>query len=639
MGAREVAVSVVARPSGLRRALFVLLTAALVLSGLLSMPSQAQAAVPTVPGAFVSLEPARVLDTRVGNGAAQSPVPANATVSLQIAGRGGVPALGVSAVVVNVTVTASTGGGFVTVYPSGTAMPTASNLNFTTGQNIPNLVTVKVGADGNIALTNNSAGTVHLIADVAGYFLAGDATAPGTFVSLDPARLLDTRVGNGAPQAQVASNGTASLQVTGRGGVPGGDVVSAVVVNVTATAPSASGFVTVYPSGTAMPTASNLNFTTGQSIPNLVTVKVGSDGKINLTNNSTGSTHLIADVAGYYLAGTATEPGAFVTLDPARLLDTRVGNGAPPSPVATNATTSLKITGRGGVPASGVAAVVSNVTVTGPSAAGFVTVYPSGTVMPTASNLNFTAGLSIPNLVTVKVGANGNIALTNNSAGTVHLIADVAGYYLGDPAQPSSAAAALQLTHDLPTTSVSSATAILNSLTVAEPGPMDGYDRDLFGSSWLDATNNGWPPIPNAFCDVRQASLYREGTGVTYASDCSILSGAWLDPYTAVWLYDASADVQIDHVVPLAESWRTGSAGWTTEQRKKFAHDKLEVMAVYGPANASKGDKGPHLWKPPNQAAHCLYAKRWIVIKSTYSLTVNSSEKTALQQMLSTCQS
>jgi hypothetical protein len=197
-------------------------------------------------------------------------------------------------------------------------------------------------------------------------------------------------------------------------------------------------------------------------------------------------------------------------------------------------------------------------------------------------------------------------------------------------------AAALQLTHDLPPTSVGSALAMLNTLTVAAPGPMDGYSREQY-PHWRDATNNGWPAIPNAFCDVRQAALYREGTGVTYASNCSILSGAWLDPYTAVALY-AISDVDIDHVVPLAESWRTGAAGWTTAQRTTFANDKLVVVAADDGANQSKGDKGPELWKPPNQAAHCLYAKRWIVIKSKYSLTVNSSEKAALQQMLSTCQ-
>lgn len=397
-------------------------------------PTFEEGAEPSVPGAFVSLEPSRLLDTRVGNGAPRTPVSGFGTVRLQVAGRAGVPS-GVAAVVVNVTATEPSSSGFVTVYPSGTAQPNASNLNFTPGKTIPNLVTVQLGGDGRINLTNNSAGTVHLLADVAGYFLAGTPTEAGTFVSLAPSRLLDTREGNGAPQGQVGARRNATLQVTGRGGVPSSGV-SAVVVNVTVTEPSSSGFITVYPSGSSQPTTSNVNFTRGETIPNLVTVKVGPDGFINLTNNSSGGVSLIADVAGYYLDGNATQPGAFVSVDPVRLLDTREGNGAPQSAVARSATVGLQVAGRGGVPASGVAAVVSNITATQPAASGHLTVYPSGTAQPNASNLNFTTGQTIPNLTTVKIGADGKIALTNNSGGSVHLIADIAGYYLGHPAQP-----------------------------------------------------------------------------------------------------------------------------------------------------------------------------------------------------------
>ena len=125
-------------------------------------------------------------------------------------------------------------------------------------------------------------------------------TSSGSYVALNPARLLDTRYGIGAPAAPVRTNGTVSLQVTGRGGVPaigspGG--VSAVVLNVTVTAPKAAGWVTVYPDGTSQPGTSNLNYLTGQTVPNVVVAPVGADGKVNLA--VTGSTHLIADVSGY----------------------------------------------------------------------------------------------------------------------------------------------------------------------------------------------------------------------------------------------------------------------------------------------------------------------------------------------------
>ena len=125
-----------------------------------------------------------------------------------------------------------------------------------------------------------------------------------------------------------------------------------------------------------------------------------------------------------------TTPGAVVPLPPARILDTRTGQGAA-GPVPASGSVSVQVTARGGVPATGVSAVAVNVTVTAPAAAGYVTVWPSGTPRQTTSNLNFQAGQNIPNLVIVPVGADGKIQLYNGSPGTVQLIADVAGYVLG----------------------------------------------------------------------------------------------------------------------------------------------------------------------------------------------------------------
>jgi hypothetical protein len=159
-------------------------------------------------------------------------------------------------------------------------------------------------------------------------------------------------------------------------------------------------------------------------------VKLGADGFVSLKNGSSSASHLIADVAGYYLDGTPTEPGTFVSLSPSRILDTRVGNGAPVGKVAAGGVLDLEVAGRGGVPESGAVAVVLNVTVTEPGAAGFITVFPAGGSAPLASNLNFSAGQTIPNLVTVKLGADGFVSLKNGSSSASHLIADVAGYFI-----------------------------------------------------------------------------------------------------------------------------------------------------------------------------------------------------------------
>ncbi len=303
----------------------------------------------------------------------------------------------------------------------------ASNLNFVAGQTVPNLVVAPVGSDGKVTLYNGSAGSVQLIADISGYYMGGTVPAGG-FGSVAPLRMLDLRTGTGAPQGNLAAGGTTTFTVLGSGGVPASGV-SSVVLNVTATGATAGGFITAFASGTPRPLSSNLNFLTGQTVPNLVMVPVGADGKVSLYNGSAGSVALIADISGYYVAG-AVPAGGFGSVAPLRLLDTRYGTGAPKAAVPADDTVSVEVAGHGGVPESGVSAVVLNVTATAPKASGFSTVYASGTPRPLASNLNFATGQTVPNLVIAPVGLDGKVTLYNGSSGSVELLADVFGYFL-----------------------------------------------------------------------------------------------------------------------------------------------------------------------------------------------------------------
>ncbi len=257
-------------------------------------------------------------------------------------------------------------------------------------------------------------------------------TAPGAFNPLKPVRVLDTRYGTGAA-GPVFPNQVIRLPIRGRHGV-GADAGS-VILNVTVTQPSAAGYVTVYPDATA-PTASNLNFVAGQTVPNLVVCAIGADGYLSIRNASPGTIHLLADLAGYYQGGKAVHRGMFQPMSPARLIDTRVTTG----PVGPGGSIDVQVTGTKGIPATHVQAVFLNTTVTQPQRDGYVTAWPSGTPRPTASSLNFRAGQTIPNLVMVKIGANGKVSLYNGSAGTAHLIADVAGYVLDgiDSEQPGA---------------------------------------------------------------------------------------------------------------------------------------------------------------------------------------------------------
>lgn len=267
-------------------------------------------------GFFDPLSPTRLLDTRNGTGAPRAAVGAHATLDLAVAGQGSVPT-GISAVLLNVTVTGATAAGYVTAYPDGPVRPTASSVNFPAGKTVPNLVLAAVGADGHVELYNGSSGTVQLVADVSGYLLAGDPVRTGGTGALTPARLLDTR-----SSTAIGAGKTRVLAVAGHGGVPASRV-SAVVVNLTATRATSGGAITVYGSGTA-PTTSNLNYGPSQTIANLASVKLAADGSLTIYNRSSGTVQLLVDVVGYVTSADAPLPGATTSRYVTDL--TKVGN-------------------------------------------------------------------------------------------------------------------------------------------------------------------------------------------------------------------------------------------------------------------------------------------------------------------------
>lgn len=168
----------------------------------------------------------------------------------------------------------------------------------------------------------------------------------------------------------------------------------------------------------------------------------------------------------------------------------------------------------------------------------------------------------------------------------------------------------------------------LAQLTVAPDGSMDGYDRDQF-PHWSSQ---------NGTCDTREVVLQRDGTDVTVDDACQPTSGRWYSVYDGVWLSDSS-DVHIDHLVPLAEAWRTGARNWSQSKREAFANDldSQQLIAVSGSSNTSKGDKGPEEWRPQNSGYQCMYARSWINVKYTYDLTVSADEVAALEDMLDAC--
>ena len=302
----------------------------------------AAAAPEAPPGGFTAVTPARILDTRTGSGAPPGKIGPGQVLELQVTGRGGVPATGVSAVALNVTVTEPTEAGFVTAYPTGATRPVASNLNFVAGQTVPNAVAVKVGSGGRVSIFN-SAGTSHLVADVAGWH-ATERSVGSPFTPAAPVRKLDTR-----ESQPVGPGGTRRLALTQ--GLPPG--TTAVALNVTVTEPSTGGYLTVHPAGESRPTVSNLNFVPGQTRANLVTVKISASGAVDIFNHS-GTTHVVVDLLGYWGPASLSRLSA---VTPTRVLDTRSGLGRPAGPVGPGHTAVLQLPCPRAVP-EGMASVV-----------------------------------------------------------------------------------------------------------------------------------------------------------------------------------------------------------------------------------------------------------------------------------------
>jgi len=333
------------------------------------------------------------------------------------------------AVAVFWTAPASTGGSVITGY-TVTASPGGQTCTWTSGPLTCTVTGLTNGTPYTFTVTaTNGQGT-------------GPASAPSSpvtptagthFHPVVPARILDTRPG--PSQTGLAGKFTAAqartLQVTGHGGVPPG--ATAVIANVTAVLPSAASFLSITPDaptpGTPI-TTSSLNLTPGTVRPNLVVIKLDSNGRASIYNNS-GTVDVLADVVGWFDDGSI--PGdATTAVDPARILDTRPGPGqiGLAGPFTATSARVLQVTGHGGVPVGATAAVL-NVTSVNPTADSFLSLTPDALgpgQVPATSNLNLAAGTVRPNLVVVKLSASGTVTIYNNS-GSVHVLADVVGYF------------------------------------------------------------------------------------------------------------------------------------------------------------------------------------------------------------------
>jgi spore germination protein YaaH len=375
-------------------------------------------------GTYVPMAPTRLLDTRVRNGLSGK-LSANVPQTFQVTGRGGVPA-NATAVTGNLTVVGETSSWAVYLGPVPTASPTTSNLNFQRGDVVSRGLTVGLSSTGTLSATYMAmpGNTTDLVLDVTGYFVPDASGA--TYVPLAPARLLDTRVGNGL-SGKLSANVPQTFQVTGRGGVPAS--ATAVTGNLTIVDETKSWAVALGPNATSAPTTSTINFSAGQVLANSVTVGLSSTGTLSATYISTSgnTTDLVFDVTGYFAPGSGGS--AYVPIVPVRLLDTRLGNGLT-GPFSAGVPRTFQVTGIGGVPPNA-NAVTGQVTVVNPTNSWAAYVGPDPVADPSASTVNFLKGDIRGNGLAVGLGTGGSLSATylSTSGNTTDLVVDVTGYF------------------------------------------------------------------------------------------------------------------------------------------------------------------------------------------------------------------
>lgn len=488
------------------------------------------ASVSAAEPSLVAVTPTRLVDTRSASPAStidgwslgEGRVAAGSVRSFVAAGRPGV-ASGAAAVVLNVTIVDPFDQGYATVFPcpSGTAsaddVPNASSVNMERGRTVANSLLVRVGAGGRICVFSST--SAHLVVDVSGY------TAGASPVALDPARLVETRQssrptidGEFTGDGRLDAGEIYRFRATQRAGVP--QSAGAVALNVTAVGPQATGYLAVFPcpSGVATaadaPTTSNLNFVADQNVANSVVASVGDGGDVCVL--ASAATHLVIDVNGFVPVG--GDPQSFA---PIRLLETRAagpdatvdGDNVGGGRLQAGSITPLQVAGRGVIPATASAAVL-NLTAIDPASQGFITLFPcpsgsiSPTDIPTASNLNFSAGQTVANSALVGVGAGGQVCIYTSA--TTHVVVGASASVEGDGSTPPTTNPPSSTTPPPPTTPGTQPPTTgpheFTSLVGGEPIRWDPCSTITYRIDFSRGTQSDLDDLNSAIARVEQAS-------------------------------------------------------------------------------------------------------------------------------------
>jgi RHS repeat-associated protein len=391
-------------------------------------------------GEFTGVVPQRILDTRatwrtgtcVGTCATLGP---GATLTFKVAGMGGVPT-GAAAAVVSVTTQNPTAGSYVTLYASNDQNPGVPTVGWNAGQTASNTAIVKIGADGYAKVTN-LAGNVDVLIAVEGWYSASSGGSGSGFSPTVPTGVFDTRAATRTTNCPppnscmpIPANGSIRVKVAGVGGIPASGV-DAVAMNLTVVNPSNGGSLTMWPTGGTLTGSISMLYQANLWSSKLVVSKVSSSGEVSIHNFGTVAVDVFGDVQGWFATGSTSQ---FQTLNSPRVASTHpaIRTGVCPDGCQTipaGGTLQVHVTGQGGVPASGVSAVMANVHALG-SVNGALTVYPSDVPRPLALSGTFTAGNWTNSSVMAKLAPDGTFSVWNNSTAALDVIVDIQGYYL-----------------------------------------------------------------------------------------------------------------------------------------------------------------------------------------------------------------
>ncbi|MGK5553364.1 trypsin-like serine peptidase [Actinomadura kijaniata] len=415
-------------------ALFVTLSTLSVIT--LSAPAQAQADT-AADDQFVPLTPTPLLDTRNGTGTTTGKVPAQGSVTFQVAGRGGVPTSGASAAVLNISAFDPTAFGWFYVHPSDKPS-TISTLTYHASENTTGEDFTQLTATGKVTVVNKGNSPVHITVAVRGYFQNGaEVQAGNEYYPVDSDYLYDTRpsLATGSPlkNIPIAANSSVTFEVAGQKTIPLTGV-TAVALNVVATGQTAEGSLSLYQSDQVDPKVPTVSYESGESNTSFTVARLSGTGKLTLTNHGNTSIDVSVTLRGYFKNATAEGGTGYQPTDTVLLVETLRGVGVTSGstePLAPGESMTFDATTATGLEPEKVAAVALNINARQPTHQGWLSVYPYLSEDPRISSVNFDEGGETTNGFDVLIpGVGGRMTITNHSGGTVHIQASMRGYYL-----------------------------------------------------------------------------------------------------------------------------------------------------------------------------------------------------------------